>query len=403
MKKLLQVLSLALCCAMLLALAACSGGASSQADTSSQQASSTDSEAASQEPAEEASGDPIRFAYMGPLTGDSAQYGVEMRNAIELRVAQANEAGGVNGRPVELVVYDDKNDPKEAVNIANKIVEEGDIKVVFGPFSSTNAMAISPIFQREQILHYAITASHPDVTKAGDYIFRGVCTQDTETRLFADFAYNTLDKRKVAVLYVNNDFGSSVNTVFNEAFTALGGEVVAVENYMEGQTKDFTPMLTKLNAADPDLLYIVAFYNDTATILNQSATLDITCDKMGVTAIVKSETIELAGENAEGFLALSGFVLDAPSERFQTFRQQYKDAYNGDEVDSFIMNAYDGIDIVLNAMDEVGTDIADVRDYMQNLKDYEGLAGKWSFDEDRNPSKPLFPMKVENGEWVLVE
>ncbi len=96
-------------------------------------------------------------------------------------------------------------------------------------------------------------------------------------------------------------------------------------------------------------------------------------------------------------------MLDAPSERFQTFRQQYKDAYNGDEVDSFIMNAYDGIDIVLNAMEHVGTDIADVRDYMQGLTDYEGLAGKWSFDENRNPSKPLFPMKVENGQWVLVE
>ncbi len=400
MKKLFRILALTLSLVMLLSLAACGDDPAETTQSGNGSPQTSPTAGGSDAPADSS---PIRFAYLGPLTGDASQYGIEMRNAIELRVAQVNEAGGIDGHPVKLEVYDDKNDPKEAVNIANKIVEEGDIKVVFGPFSSTNAMAISPIFQREGILHYAITASHPDVTKAGDYIFRGVCTQDTETRLFADFAYHTLGKRKVAVLYVNNDFGASINTIFEEAFPALGGEIVAVENYMEGQTKDFTPMLTKLNAAQPDLLYIVAHYNDTATILNQAATLDITCDKMGVTSIVKSETIELAGENAEGFLALSGFVLDAPSERFQTFRQQYKDAYNGDEVDSFIMNAYDGIDIVLNAMEHVGTDIADVRDYMQGLTDYEGLAGKWSFDENRNPSKPLFPMKVENGQWVLVE
>lgn len=406
MKKGLRLLAFGLCMALVCGLlAACGATASSTAPSaapaSASTAASTGDDASAAAPAA-ASGETVKFAYIAPLTGDSAQYGLDMQKAIELKVKQVNEAGGINGATVVLDVYDDKNDPKEAVNLANRIVEDDEVLAVFGPFSSTNAMAISPIFQREGILQYAITASHPDVTAEGDYIFRGVRTQQTETMEFVDFAYNELGKRDVAILYINNDFGTSVSNIFEKGFTEAGGNIVAVENFIEGQTKDFAPMLTKIKAAKPDMLFIVAFYNDTATVLNQADTLDLDCDFMGVTAIVRPETIELAGDNANGLYALSGFVLDAPRENFQQFRTAYSDAY-GEEVNSFTMNAYDGACIVMEGVEKVGADRKALRDYVAGVTDYEGLAGVWGFDENRNPSKPLFRMQVEDGAWVVLE
>ena len=344
----------------------------------------------------------VKFAYIAPLTGDSAQYGLDMQKAIELKVKQVNEAGGINGATVVLDIYDDKNDPKEAVNIANIIVEDNDVLAVFGPFSSTNAMAISPIFQREGILQYAITASHPDVTNEGEYIFRGVRTQATESLEFVDFAYNGLGMRNIALLYINNDFGTSVSNIFEQGFSAAGGNIVAVESFIEGQTKDFSPMLTKIKAAAPDMLFIVAFYGDTATILNQADILDLDCAFMGVTAIVRPETIELSGENANGLYALSGFVLDAPRENFQAFRTAFKAEYD-QEVNSFTMNAYDGACIVMEGVEKVGADRKALRDHVASVTDYNGLAGVWGFDENRNPSKPLFRMQVVDGSWIVVE
>ena len=124
MKKLFRILALTLSLVMLLSLAACGDDPAETTQSGNGSPQTSPTAGGSDAPADSS---PIRFAYLGPLTGDASQYGIEMRNAIELRVAQVNEAGGIDGHPVKLEVYDDKNDPKEAVNIANKIVVEGDI------------------------------------------------------------------------------------------------------------------------------------------------------------------------------------------------------------------------------------------------------------------------------------
>lgn len=395
-KKLIPTLALILCVVLL--CTACGGNAGSAAPAAPAQAQPA-AEPAAQPAAEK---ETIRFAYIAPMTGDSAHYGEEMLSALQMFIDQKNEAGGVQGKLIELDIYDDKNDPKETVNIANKIVESGDVLTVFGPFTSTCAMAAAPIFQENEMIQLAITASHPDFTAAGEWIFRGVRTQATEAVEQTHIVYD-LGKRKAAVLYSNNDFGVSVSEIFTNEFTRLGGEVLASESYLEGQVKDFSPMLSKIKAVDPEIVILVGLYNDVATILNQADTLDLNCDFMGTAPNVKSETIELAGENAEGLIALAGFELSDPSERFQNFRAAYKEYSGGTEVNSFIMNAYDAIGAVVSGIEKVGTDKYALRDYLGNLKDYPGIAGDWSYDENRNPSKKLYPVVIKDGQWVLLE
>lgn len=389
-KKLSRILALVLCTLTL--CTACAGNSVENNSSSAPESASQPDNAS----------DTIRFAYIAPLTGDSAQYGEEMLSALQMYIEQVNDAGGIQGKMIALDTYDDKNDPKETVNIANKIVESDDVLTVFGPFTSTCAMAAAPIFQESEMIQLAITASHPDYTAAGEWIFRGVRTQATEAVEQTQIVYN-LGKRRAAVLYSNNDYGVSINEIFTNEFTRLGGEVLDSESYLEGQVKDFTPMLSKIKAVDPDIVILVGLYNDVATILNQADTLDINCDFMGTAPNVKSETIELAGENAEGLIALAGFVLSDPSERFQNFRTAYKEYSGGEEVNSFIMNAYDAIGAVASGVEAVGTDKYALRDYLANLKDYPGIAGDWSYDENRNPSKKLYPVVIKDGQWVLLD
>ena len=340
-----------------------------------------------------------KIASIGPLTGDSSQYGISLRNAAELMAEIYNEAGGVNGGKIVIEVYDDKNDPKETVNIANKLIADESVLGVCGPFSSTCAMAAAPIFEKAQIPMISPTSSHPDLTKNNDFIFRATRTQDIETGEYVRFASDILKSKTVGIIYAQNDWGMTINDVFTKGFEEKGGVVAVSEPYIVGQTKDFSPLISKVKAAGVDTFFLVAMYDDAAKIIKQAHSLELDAKYVAPSSVLKDEFIDLLGEDAEGLFLMSGFIPVSDDPVYRAADEAYMKKY-GTLIDQFGMGSYDVIMMFAEAIKDVGADRAGIRDWLLGMVDFRGCSGLYTMTPEGDPLKPCFPMIVKDGQFI---
>lgn len=342
-----------------------------------------------------------KIAVIGPMTGDYAQYGQAFQRGTELKAKEINDAGGVNGVKVKTVMLDDKNDPKEAANIAQKIVSDKEYVAVVGNFSSTACLAGAPIYQKAGIVQLSPTSSHPEFTKQGTYMFRNVNTQEIEGPMAAEYAVKVLGKKNIAVIYINNDWGITAKDNFIKGVKAQGGNIVAEETFIGGQTKDFTPTITKIKAANPDLLYIAAMYSEGGMIAQQIKQLNYKIDMLGASSLNNEQLIKLAGQSVEGMYVTSNFFPGDPTKKVKDFLTKYKETY-GVEADQFAAQAYDSLGMVGEALKTSGEDKAKLRDALQNIKDYDGVTGVTNFNENRDVIKTMVLLQIKDGKFTLV-
>ena len=342
----------------------------------------------------------IKIAVVGPMTGDSAQYGQAFKRAAELMAKKVNEGGGVDGQQIKLEIIDDKNDAKEATNVAQKLVSDKDVVGVIGHFSSTASLAAAPIYERNGLVELSPTSSHPDFTSQGTYMFRNINTQATEGPILANFALNDLNKKNIAVIYINNDWGITAKDNFIKGVEDLGGNITAIESFIGGQTKDFTPTITKIKGTNPDLLFIAAMYSEAGMIAQQIKQLDYDIEIIGTSALYNEQLIKLAGPAVEGLFLTSNFLAENPDDNVQQFVKEYEEAY-GAEPDQFAAVAYDSLGLMVEALKVSGPDRGKLRDALANIKDYEGVTGKTSFDENRDVIKDLIFMQIQNGKFEI--
>ena len=362
----------------------------------------------SKEPAADAeqsteSTEPIYFAWYGPLTGDSKQYGDTEKFAAELALKKVNEEWGglLGGRQLVIDFYDDKNDAKEAVTLANKIIGEGKYTAVIGGFGSTPSMAAAPLYEEAQIVNYSPTSSHADYSSLGEFIFRNTPTQALETSAYADYVYTNMGIETVCILNVNDDWGNNIAKIFTTRFEELGGKVLSTESYLPNQTTDFTPMISKVKALNPEGFFPVAYYQDSANILKQSDGLDFAPQFILSSSTLKQELIDLAGELAEGCFLMNCYTPDIGTDRFKEVIGAYEEA-TGKAGDAFVMQTYDVVMQLATAIEEAGSaDPVAVRDVMDGMT-YECLAGEYTMNEVGDAVRPLQPIKVINGAFVNI-
>lgn len=345
--------------------------------------------------------EPYTFALYAALTGDNAQYGQTYKSTVEIYVEKRNAEGGINGHPVVVEYYDDKNDPKESLNIANLIAGRDDILGVVGSQTSTATMTAVPVFQEVGIPMITPQAGQVDVTLTGNYIFR-MCT-------IASFEGNLIARRMIedgcqnlAVIYSNDDYGVNILETWSGVVEEMGGTVIAAETFVSGQTKDFTPLLSKIKAAGADAIYIEPGYSDAAMIVTQMAQLDCNFKIYGNTMLYKTEFLDAAGGNAEGMLLGSYINPNNTEENFVFIKEAYETA-TGNLTDMYVLNSYDAIALLCDAVAAVGPDRPAMADWIANVKDWQGASGVINFDENRNPTKDMFWYVIENNEFVLAD
>ena len=344
--------------------------------------------------------DPIYLGLSAPITGNYAEYGQNFQKAMSLGIKWINEAGGVNGRPIELIVGDSKGDPKESAALAQKYTSDKRIVAELGDFTSTCCMAAQPIYDRAGMVQLSPTSSHPDFAPGSKWSFGIIGTQAGEGPFMARFATQTLGKKKLAVLYINNDWGIVSKDMFIKGAEESGAEIVAVEHYFEAE-RDFTGVLTKLRGYNPELLYICSMYNDGALISKQKDKLGWTdVVIMGPGSLYSPKLIEIGGSAVENLMTSCLFFPKDPRPEVQKFVKGFEESYNATP-NMFAGVAYDAVNLMAATIAKSGTDRAAIREELAKTKGFMGVTGEITFTERGDVVREYNKLTIRNGEFAL--
>ena len=278
-----------------------------------------------------AQGQDFPIGFFAPITGPAAADGASAKNAVELGLKDVNDAGGIRGRKVQLIIYDDRFKTEEAVAIANKLIEKDKVVgVVSGSYSGPTRVT-APIFQKAGIPMVAGYAVHPDVTwdpkqkKPNDFIFRNGFLAEIEGAAAAEFAVKNLKAKKIALIFMDNDFGRSISSGFSERAEKLGATILTKQMYKFPGEKDFRPFLTRIKEGNPDLIFAAGYYNEAASMVRQSKELGMTSQIMGEDGFDSPKFLEIAGPAAEGVIIATNLDRDDPRPVIQNFLKKIQE------------------------------------------------------------------------------
>jgi branched-chain amino acid transport system substrate-binding protein len=349
------------------------------------------------------SGDgPVKVAVAFPMTGDNAEYGKSFLTAIEIKVDEWNKNGGVLGRNIELVSYDDKNVGEEAASIAQKIVSDPEIVGVIGHFSSGVSMVAAPTYQENKVIEISNTASHPDYSSIGNYIFRNNTVISSEIDVLEDIIENDLKLTKVGVIAIQTDWGATAGGIAEEMIDANPNlELVAREDVLEG-SDDYSLAIAKLKEAGTEVVITVGMYPLIAPVAKQYKAVDSEIKILGLSNAYAQQLIELGGEDVEGVMFPVSFYADADNEETKKFVTAYTEKF-GSEPSALAAQAYDSVGILLEAVKQNGsTDKESLRDTLNGLT-YPGITGETKFDEIGDATKSYTKLIIQDGKFVRYE
>jgi branched-chain amino acid transport system substrate-binding protein len=348
--------------------------------------------------------DTIKIGFFAPITGPAAADGASAKDAVELALKEVNGAGGIKGKKVELIVYDDRLKAEEAVAIANKLIEKDKVVgVVSGSYSGPTRVT-APIFQKAGMPMVSGYAVHPDVTwdpkekKTNDFMFRNGFLGEIEGAAAAEFAVKQLKAKKMSIISMDNDFGRAISAGFAERAQKLGGSVLSRQMYKFPGEKDFRPYLTRIKDENPDLIFAAGYYNEAASIVRQAGELGIKAQILGEEGFDSPKFIELAGPAAEGVIIATNLDRDDPRPLVQNFLKNFKAAY-GHDADMVGASSYDAFMILVSAIEKSGTNAKAIQKALLETKDYNGLTGKISRFVQGEVVKPVQIQVVKEGKF----
>lgn len=289
----------------------------------------------------------------GPLTGSAAQYGIAVKNAAQLAVNEINEAGGVNGTKFELHFEDDEADPGDkAVNAYNALKDKG-MQVFLGTVTTGSCLAVIENSNRDRIFQFTPSASAEDVIK-NDNCFQICFTDPNQGKASADYIADNGIAKKVAVIYDSSDaYSSGIYNTFISQAKANNLEVVAEQSFTKDSKTDFSAQISAAKTAGAELVFLPIYYQEASLILSQAKSADYNpvffgCD--GLDGILTTENFDTS--LAEGVMLLTPFAADADDEATQKFVEAYKAAYNGEIPNQFAADAYDGVKIIAQLVEQ---------------------------------------------------
>lgn len=345
----------------------------------------------------------IKIGVLAPLTGTNAEYGKGFEIGTQMAADRINAAGGVNGRKIEMVVKDSKGDSKESSDLCRMFADDEEIMAIIGDFTSGACMANAPIVDEAQIVQLSPTASNPDYAGMSEYCFSIMGRQDGEAPFYAKYILNKyMGAKKLGVIYINSDWGKSCFDNFKAQCDIEGLEIVEAVNYVQDE-KDFSSLITKLKAADPDVICIMD-QGAVPQVINQirsSGWTDIPITTLGPGT--SQQLIDLCGENAEGLLLTSPFFFDPKDEELMAWKDEFV-SKAGFEPTIHPVDAFDCVYLLAEAIEACGDDInrVSIRDNLAKVE-MTGVSGPIKFNEDGDITRQYLICGVENGEYVIKE
>lgn len=358
------------------------------------------SQPAAQSPAAPQGRQELVLGVSAPLTGNYAEYGQLWKKAMDLAVDEINAQEIIPGKSLRLQYEDSQSDPKQSATIAKKLADDKKIVAVIGDFSSSASLAAGPIYLAAKKVQLSPTASDPKFAASGEYMFSIVGSQKGEAPFLAKYAIDDLGKKKIAVMYINNDWGNVTKSIFIDSAKAIGGEIVEEQAYLD-KDKDFRATLTRLQSKSPDLIFVAGFYTDVSLIQKQRVDLGWDVDLLTPTSTYSPQLIEQGGDAVEGQYLAAVFFPEDPSPKVQAFVKAFKERYGADP-NQFAALAYDAVWLLASTIAKTGTESAAIRDGLANfVSEYTGVTGPMNFNEDRIVVKQYVPLQVQGGQFKL--
>jgi len=348
-------------------------------------------------------GDKVKIGVFMSMTGDTANFGISSVNGIKMAADEVNAAGGINGKQIDLDVQDDRSDPSEAATIVTKFVTQDSVNAILGEVASSRSIAAAPIAQNAKIPMLTPSSTNPEVTRKGDYIFRSCFIDPVQGAAIAQFAARTLNAKRAGIMVDRkNDYSTGLEKFISQTFTKLGGQMVVTQSYAAGD-QDFNAQITSIKGANPDVIFVPGYYGDVALFAKQARDKGITVPLVGGDGWDAKQLYDIGGKAVVGSFFSNHYSPYDTDPQVQKFVNDYKARYNSIP-DALAATAYDAALIMFDAIKRANSlDGKAIRDALAATKDFPGVTGKVTFNENRDAVKPIVMIEVKDGGLYAVK
>lgn len=336
----------------------------------------------------------IVFGEYGSMTGSESTFGISTHKGIMMAVEEANKAGGIKGKQIRVVTYDDQGKADEAVTTVTKLITQDKVSVILGEVASSRSIAAGAVAQQYKIPMISPSSTNPKVTQIGEYIFRVCFIDPFQGAVMAKFAVNNLKMKKAAIFRdIRSDYSVGLANFFAEEFKKLGGEIVIDESYAS-QDADFKTQLTKIKSKNPEMLFVPGYYTEVGLIARQSRQLGLKATFLGGDGWDSEKLTEIGGEAILGSYFSNHFAPEDKNPMVQNFVAQYKAKY-GEVPNGLGAMGYDAALVAIDAAKRA-TDLTPtaIRDAIAATKNFQAVTGIITINAERNAVKPAVVLKV---------
>jgi len=339
-------------------------------------------------------GGTVKIGLIAPLTGSLAYNGLDMKQAAILAVEEINAKGGILGKKVELVIEDTAGKADLATAAVQKLITQDNVYAIVGEYSSTDTLAVQPIIMENKRLLIVPVAVATKITEQGyKYTFRSCANQWMQTTQHADWIIEHLKPKTAALLGENSDYGKEGLQIWGERAKAKGVTIVAEEYYDPGST-DFTPQLSKIKAANPDVIFVVANIMDAANILKQAHEIGLYKQFSMLGGVTSDEFLRLADDDALGLVHVSYFEPTSKRPVAQEFVQKFVQKWNRTPA-MYAAGVWDAFMTIKYGVEKAGTwDVDKVAEAIKTIR-FEGAQGTIYYDEKGQAQTKVLLVQVQ--------
>lgn len=350
----------------------------------------------------------IKIGLLNEMTGSNATLGTSSANGAKLAIKEANAKGGVLGKQIQAVIGDNKSEPSESANAMTKLISQDRVAAVTGVFASSNAIAAASVAEGSKVPFLAVGATNPKVTvdektgKVKEYTFRVCFIDPFQGTVGANFVLNTLNLKKAAILVDNSsDYSKGLLSFFKEAFSKGGGSIVIEEAYLQ-KDQDFKAILTKVKAANPEVLYVPGYYEEVGKIVKQARELGITAPIVGGDGWDSPKLAEVAGAEAlNNTYFTNHYSVEDTSTASKAFVEAYKKEY-GQMPDAMAVLGYDAANVLIDAIKRANSaEPGKIREALAQTKDYPAVTGATTLNATHDAVKSAVIIEMKNGKQMF--
>ena len=336
----------------------------------------------------------IKIGAILPLTGDAAIWGQNVKKGIE----DVNNRGGVKGKKIRVIYEDSQGLPQNATSALHKLINADKVQAIIGEVASSSVLAMAPIAEKAKVVLLSPGASNLKITDAGEYTFRNWHSDACEGSYLAKTAYEKLNMRKMSIIYVNNAYGAGLEEVFSNEFRRLGGVILVSEGFEQNAT-DFRSQLTKIKDSQSNGIFMPGYPKEMPIVLKQAKELGIKARFLCPSAFEDEVILRVAGANAEGVIYVYPKMGDLSKKEVADFYKSYKAKY-GIAPGALSDTGYDALKLIVRAMSTDGFSGPEIQRGLLKIRDYPGVAGKTTFDENGDIIKDFNLKVVKDGKFT---